>query len=221
MELSRTAQTEFIICDYAITKAILIGSPGRTDVDLDAQAVPEAHERAGKVPPTGRPHKSWVAIKAHHIGQPVGPQRPYDGRQDGLRRVILARLDQQGSGRAHIEDVQRFDDVLLLPIRVRRHTARILKIQLPAFQRPRAFHRNMLAATAVSDTIMCGQNLPDGACRARQAQPLCQQVLLSVQVVQNRFWTWRALELVGRMVADLQNAVNHERIERRRQVMTS
>jgi hypothetical protein len=55
---------------------------------------------------------------------------------------------------------------------------------------------------------MFGEHLPDGARRAGQPQPLGQQVLLAVEVVENRLGAGRALQVFGWMVANFQNPVD-------------
>ncbi len=172
---------------------VLLGPPGGAARPLDAQALPEAHERTLKIPPAGAPHEARITIKTNQIRQAVLPQRLHHRRKHRLRRVIFAGLDAERDGGTHINNVKRLHHVELLPVRIWRHTVRILEIELPGDQRVRALHGHMDAARTVADAAMQGEDLPDGAGRARQEQPVCQECLIAVQVVQDRFGTGRAL----------------------------
>ena len=73
----------------------------------------------------------------------------------------------------------------------------------------------MFPATWGGDAPMHVQDLPDGARGTGQAQPLSQQILVTMEVIQNRFWTRRALEVLWRMVADRKDALDHGRMQGR------
>jgi hypothetical protein len=182
---------------------MLIGSPGRTDGRFHPQAVPEAYERAGEVAPAGGPDQARVTVKARHLRQPILPQCLHDRCTHGLRRVVLAGLDAESDGGANIDEVERLSHVLLLAVGIRWHPVRVLEVELPAFQRTGAVHRHMEAEWTVADPPMLGEELPDGAGRAGQAQPLSKQVLLAVEVGQDGLWARRALYVVRRLAANL------------------
>ena len=59
------------------------------------------------------------------------------------------------------------------------------------------------------------QDLPDRACGTGQAQPLGQQILVTMEVIQDGLWTRRALEVFWRMVADRKDALDDGRMQGR------
>src|SRR5215472_2596952 len=73
------------------------------------------------------------------------------------------------------------------------HCPHLLPVELHALQWAGPLQRYMQSARGVADAAMSDEDLPDGAGRAGQAQPLGQQVLIAVEIVQDCLGTRRTL----------------------------
>jgi hypothetical protein len=62
------------------------------------------------------------------------------------------------------------------------------------------------------DAACLAQHLPDGGLRARQAHPGSFEHRITVDEIENGFWSWNALQVLRRLHADLQNALHHGRL---------
>jgi hypothetical protein len=77
------------------------------------------------------------------------------------------------------------------------------------------------APTIDSDPIMLPQNLPDGLCRARQANAFGQSFAMTWQVIEQRSRPWHPLEILRGLIAQVEDALHHLRGRRGRGRMTS
>src|SRR6266849_1566554 len=98
--------------------------------------------------------------------------------------------------------------MLPFPLRISRHTAGIFQIELDFLARLPEFQRLGLAATMLFNTARLAQNLPDRGLRARQANGGAFERRIAVEVVQDRFRPRDALQVLGRLDSDLQNALD-------------
>jgi hypothetical protein len=61
----------------------------------------------------------------------------------------------------------------------------------------------------IQDTSELPQNTPDCACGARKGLALSQQLLVAMEVVENRSWPWRPLEVLRRVFTNLHNPLHN------------
>src|SRR5262249_28730505 len=137
----------------------------------------------------------------------------HHGFQSGLRVKIRAGLGHEPGGGSGVHKITNFHHVLLLAVGIRRHAGRILEIELNLFHRLGAILWSMMAARWIQDTSLLTQDTPDGAGGARKRRTLRQQLLISMEVVQNRSGTWCSLEVLRRMLANLHNALDDTRMD--------
>src|SRR5712692_3920367 len=89
-----------------------------------------------------------------------------------------------------------------------RYTAGIFQIELDFLARLPELQRLGFAATMLFNAARLAQNLPDRGLRARQAHTGAFERRIAVEVVQDRFWPRDALQVLGRLDSDLQNALH-------------
>lgn len=104
--------------------------------------------------------------------------------------------------------VEGLDDVLLLADGISGDGGVILEVELPVLERPGPLHRHSFAAWWVRNALIAGQNLPDGAGRARHQATRCLEHLVTSQIVQDSLRTWRALQVFRGMIADVQDSLD-------------
>lgn len=95
----------------------------------------------------------------------------------------------------------------------------ILEIHLDFFERFAGIQRLRLAAMLSLDAIVGPQNLPDRACGARQVRSLGKALGMAGQVVEQRFGSWYPVQVLWRLVSQVEDTLHHERIRRRRRRM--
>ena len=125
-----------------------------------------------------------------------------------LRVKIRAGLGHEPGRGSGIHNITNFHDMLLLAIRIRWHAGRILEIELDLFHGLGAMLWSMMATRWIQDTSELAQDAPAGAGGTRKGQALRLQLLISMQVVQNRSGTWCSLEVLRRVFANLLNPLD-------------
>ena len=85
----------------------------------------------------------------------------------------------------------------------------VFEVQLPTRQRVGQVPRLMGGRPARDDAPVAPEELPDRGRRTRQRQPRGPQFSVAVQEVQDGLGAGDALQVRGRVVAELENAVNH------------
>src|SRR6266700_1780293 len=115
-----------------------------------------------------------------------------------LRVKIRAGLGHEPGRGSGIHNITNFHDMLLLAVGIRWHAGRILEIELDLFHGLGAMLWSMMATRWIQDTSELAQDAPAGAGGTRKGQALRLQLLISMQVVQNRSGTWCSLDVTSR-----------------------
>jgi hypothetical protein len=185
-----------------------------SDGDLDPEAVQQAHQGRGKITRVGSTDEARVPIQRNGLGQAVNVDRVDDRLEGRLRREVLAWLSSDEDRGADIDGSEDFNDVLLFALGVGGHRGDILEVELPGGHAGGPLNGGGPPLAGHSTTPILAQDLPDGARGARQAQAERLQLRILAQERQDGFRPGDALQVGGRLVADLQNAVNHARVKR-------
>ena len=69
----------------------------------------------------------------------------------------------------------------------------IFQVELDFLAREPQFERFGFAAMVLLNTTRLAQDLPNGGLRARQAHPSSFELRITVDEIQERFWSWNAL----------------------------
>jgi hypothetical protein len=84
-----------------------------------------------------------------------------------------------------------------------------VRVHLPLAHRGGPVRRLLQVWQPLSDASGLAQEAIDGATGARQALPTGRQVCIARQIVEKRFWSRRASQAFRRLVAHLEDAVDH------------
>ena len=103
--------------------------------------------------------------------------------------------------------------MLLLAVGLGGDRGDILEIELPAGHGGRPLDRVVPPLAGEGDAPIVAQDLPHRAGGARQAQPRGGEVGIAPKIIEDGFGAWGALQVVGRLVPDLEDAVNDARVE--------
>ena len=154
-----------------------------------------------------------IAVKGHARWAAIAGEEMHHRFQSGLRMKIRAGLGHEPGGGSGVHKITDFHDVLPLAIRIRWHAGRILEIELDLFHGLGTILRSVMATRRIQDTSELAQDAPDGACRAGKGQALRLQLLVAMQVIQNRPGTWCRLPVLRRVLANLFNPLDDTRMD--------
>src|SRR5215467_14161011 len=102
--------------------------------------------------------------------------------------------------------------MLALAFGIGRHEAFIFQIKLNFLARLPELQQSGLAATIVLDAACLAQNPPDGRLRARQTHASLFEHRIALEVVEDGFWSWDALQVLWRLHTHLQDALYDSRL---------
>jgi len=92
----------------------------RTDIGDNLQAQQEAQESGGEIATTGQALPSGVTIEGDAIRLALLPKHLCHGLESGLSMKMGVNVRSHQDGGSHIHDIQNFDHMLLLAIRISR-----------------------------------------------------------------------------------------------------
>jgi hypothetical protein len=158
-------------------------------------------------------HPPAIAIKGHATRTPISAKEGDDGFQGGFRVKIRTDLGLEPGGRSGIHKIEYLHHMLLLAVGIRRHTGRILEIELNLFQRIGTLLPAARTMRCIQDTSDLPQDAPDRACGARKREMLRLQLLVTREVVENCSRPWRPVEVLRRVFANLHNVLDDTRMD--------
>jgi hypothetical protein len=172
----------------------------------------EAYQRGGEIASGRAANQAGVIVKGEHAGQAMLAQKLGDHLEEGFRIELGPDLPMQPDGGASIDEVGNLHHMLLFPFWISRHLTSIFEVELD-FLPPLAQLQGLgLASVVLVDAARLAQNLPDRRLRAWQAYTSVFECGIAVDVIQDRFRPWDALQVLWRLHSNLQDALHDSRL---------
>src|SRR5260370_41506993 len=138
-------------------KTVLLWVMRIADLEFDAQTSTEAMQGRWKITALRAPHPARIAIDGDAGWAAILLQALHHTAQSGFSGQVGTHLSIQQDGGSHIHGIVGLDLMLLFGERIAQissGTGDILKIELPALQSWRAFHRLMVTNWPLLDAAM-------------------------------------------------------------------
>src|SRR5260370_596386 len=193
----------------ALDVGVQIGPMRGDDIGLHPKTEQEAHQRGGEIASRRAANKAGVIVKGEHLGQAMLAQKLGHRFQQGFRIEVTPHLTVQPDRGASVDEVGNLHHMLPLAIGISRHTARIFEVELDFLPWLPRFERFGLAPAVLLDAARLAQDLPDRGLRAREAHTSLLEGRVAMHIVQDRFWSWDAPQVLRRYHADLQDALHN------------
>jgi hypothetical protein len=136
-----------------------------------------------------------------------------DRFQSGLRVKICPGLGLEPGRRSRIHKIENLYHMLLFAVGIRRHARRILEIELNLFHGVGTLLGSASTMRLIQDTTELSQDLPDRAGRTRKGLALRLQLLVTMEIIEDRFRPWRSVEVLRRVLANLHNVLDDTRMD--------
>src|SRR5215469_7052014 len=140
---------------------IFIWAPRRADVGVNAQAEQEPTECGGEMPQAMTANQPAITIKRHKTWASILGQEADYPLQSGLCMKIRPSFGHEPGGGSGIDKIENLHHMLLFAIKIRRHTGRILEIELNLFHGIGTILWSMRAMRCIQDTSELSQDTPD------------------------------------------------------------
>jgi hypothetical protein len=128
--------------------------------------------------------------------------------EEGLGIEITTHLAVQPDRGASINKVGNLDHMPLFALRISRNTTGIFQIELDFLARLPERQRFGLAATMLFNAACLAQDLPDGRLGTWQVHIGTLEYGVAMDIVEDRFWSRDALQVLRRSHSNLQDALD-------------
>jgi hypothetical protein len=187
---------------------VQIGAMRGDHIGLHPKTQQEAYQRRGEIAATRTTDEAGIILKGEQSRPTMLAQKLGYHLQQRFGIKLSSDLPMEPDRGACIHKVGNLDHMLSLAIWISRHEAFIFEIELDFLSWRSRFQRLGFAAANLWDTTRLTQDLPDGRLRAWQAHAGIFERWITMQIIQDRFWSRDAVQVLWRCETDLHDALH-------------